>query len=151
MIPRLAAVLVLLLSSCARSGGIDIEDAYVRDPPPTRNVASGYFSATNHGTTLRKLVAAHTPAAERVEIHTHEHDGDMMRMRQVEALDLPPGKRVTLAPGGLHLMIFGVERFATDRIEMVLVFDDGTEQRVTFEVRRSRTAYERKRPAEESV
>ena len=90
-------------------------------------------------------------AAERVEIHTHEHDGDMMRMRRVEALDLPPGERVTLAPGGLHLMIFGVERFATDRIEMVLVFDDGTEQRVTFEVRRAHTAFERKRPAEESV
>jgi copper(I)-binding protein len=71
-----------------------------------------------------------------VEIHTHEHDGDLMRMRRVDAIDLPPSERVELKPGGLHLMIFGVTRFERDRIEMVLVFDDGTEQRVPFVVRR---------------
>lgn len=133
-------VFMLTLAACTDPTGIEIDGAYVREPPPTRNVASGYFTALNQSGALRKLVAAHTDAAERVEIHTHEHDGDMLRMRRLDALDLPPGERVTLAPGGTHLMIFGVERFATDRIEMVLVFDDGTEQRVLFEVRKAALA-----------
>src|SRR5262245_5200009 len=129
-------VLVVLVGGCLGRDGVEIDDAYVRDPPPTKNVAVGYFTATNHAATPRKLVAAHTDAAERVEIHTHEHAGDMMRMRRVDAVDLPPNERVELAPGGLHLMIFGVTRFERDKIEMVLVFDDGTEQRVLFAVRR---------------
>ena len=32
-----------------------------------------------------------------------------MRMREVSALELPPGKIVTLAPGGLHLMLIGLK------------------------------------------
>lgn len=128
----------LVLGGCSRPGGIAIEDAYVRDPTPPRNVAAGYFTGQNRGTTMGRLVAAHTTAAERVEIHTHEHDGDMMRMRRLDALDLPPGETVELAPGGLHLMLFGVTRFDGDSVEVVLVFDDGTEQRVPFEVRRAR-------------
>jgi copper(I)-binding protein len=129
-------LLVVVAGGCIRRDGVEIDDAYVLDPPPTKNVAVGYFTATNHASAPRKLVAAHTDAAERVEIHTHEHDGDMMRMRRVDAVDLPPNERVELTPGGLHLMIFGVTRFERDRIEMVLVFDDGTEQRVPFAVRR---------------
>jgi len=135
MAHRWLIVLLLMLIACADTTGIEIDGAYVREPLPARNVAVGYFAALNHGATLRKLVAAHTDAAERVEIHTHEHDGDMMRMRRLEWLDLPPGERVALVPGGIHLMIFGVTRFATDRIEVVLVFDDGSEQRVPFAVR----------------
>jgi copper(I)-binding protein len=38
-------------------------------------------------------------------MHTHIREGDVMRMRPVPAIDLPPGQAVTLQPGGLHLML----------------------------------------------
>ena len=56
-----------------------------------------------------RLVRASTPAAARVEVHETRMDGDVMRMREVPALDLPPGRTVALAPGGHHLMLVGLK------------------------------------------
>lgn len=35
----------------------------------------------------------------------------MMRMRQIEAIDLPTGGEVTLELGGLHMMFINLARF----------------------------------------
>ena len=43
-------------------------------------------------------------------VHSMSVDNGVMRMRPVESLDLPSGKAVTLAPGGLHLMLAGLAR-----------------------------------------
>jgi periplasmic copper chaperone A len=50
-----------------------------------------------------------SPVAGRVEMHTMTMEGDVMRMRHVPRVELPAGKPVKLAPGGLHLMLFGVK------------------------------------------
>lgn len=49
-------------------------------------------------------------------IHAVESDGDVNRMKHVEVLEIPAGQRVTLAPGGMHLMLMGLH----DK------FDEGT-------------------------
>ena len=43
------------------------------------------------------------------EIHTHIREGDILRMRPVAAVELPPGETVTLQPGGFHLMLIGLK------------------------------------------
>ncbi len=55
------------------------------------------------------LIGASTPVAKRVMIHAVEKDGDVIRMKHVEALELPAGQQVTLAPGGMHLMLMGLQ------------------------------------------
>jgi copper(I)-binding protein len=45
-----------------------------------------------------------------MDLHTHVRDGDVMRMREVPAIDIPAGQTVTLRPGGLHLMFMGLTR-----------------------------------------
>ena len=37
------------------------------------------------------------------------NDSGVMQMREVPAIDLPPGKPVTLKPGGLHIMMMGLK------------------------------------------
>lgn len=54
---------------------------------------------------LDKLVGAETPVAERVEIHMTVIEDDVMRMRPVDFLPLPPLGQLTLKPGGAHLML----------------------------------------------
>jgi copper(I)-binding protein len=58
-------------------------------------------------------------------------------MRHVEALEVPAGGEVTLAPGGLHLMLMrpraAVE--AGGAIEVELSLGDGRTLRADFEVR----------------
>ena len=56
-----------------------------------------------------RLLRASTPAAARVEVHETRMDGEVMRMREVAALDLPPGRTVALAPGRHHLMLVGLK------------------------------------------
>jgi copper(I)-binding protein len=45
-----------------------------------------------------KLVGVSSPAAGVVEVHEMKMENDMMRMRQMPALDLPAGQLVKLAP-----------------------------------------------------
>ena len=52
-----------------------------------------------------KLVGGTAEIAESVEIHTMSMDGDVMRMRQIDALVVTPDQPVVLAPGGYHIML----------------------------------------------
>jgi len=44
-----------------------------------------------------------------VEIHSMNMDGGVMRMRRLDGVDLPSSGTVALAPGGLHMMLFGLK------------------------------------------
>jgi copper(I)-binding protein len=102
-----------------------VQNAWVRTPAPGRDVTAGYFTLTAMGED-DQLVSVSSPDAARIEIHTMEMADDVMRMRQLESLDLPAGQPVSLEPGGDHLMIFGYT--APDgEIEMTLSFASGAE------------------------
>lgn len=56
-----------------------------------------------------RLIAASTPDAETVEIHDHIRDGDVMRMRRIDGVDIPAEGSAVLQPGGKHLMLIGLK------------------------------------------
>ncbi|MFW6412607.1 MAG: copper chaperone PCu(A)C [Oceanicaulis sp.] len=101
-----------------------ITSGWVRNPPGGRDVTAGFL--TMEGGPAR-LVAVETREAERVELHTMEMDGDVMRMRQVEGFDVPGTGALELATGGDHLMIFGLspEAASDGELELVFTFEDG--------------------------
>jgi copper(I)-binding protein len=51
-----------------------------------------------------------TPVAATAELHRSFDDNGVMKMRQVPALPIEPGKPVTLAPGGYHIMLMGLKQ-----------------------------------------
>lgn len=107
-----------------------ISSGWVRTPPAGRDVTAGYVTllAENEDD---QLINASSPIATRVELHTMEDDGEVMRMRQVEAIDLPAGVPVYLRPGGDHLMFFGVDTAALDgEVDVVLDFASGAQAHV---------------------
>ena len=63
-------------------------------------------------------------------------DGDVMRMRQVEAIEVPAGQRVELKPGGLHLMLMGLKQAlpAGTRLPLKLRFERAGEVQVELAV-----------------
>lgn len=98
---------------------------WVRTPAAGRDVTAGYVSL-RAGAEDDQLVGASSPIATRVELHTMEDDGEVMRMRQVDAIDLPAGETVSLAPGGDHLMLFGVDTASLDgEVDITLEFASG--------------------------
>jgi hypothetical protein len=43
-----------------------------------------------------------------VHLHTVEESGGVAKMRAVEGIKVPAGKRVVLAPKGTHIMLMGL-------------------------------------------
>lgn len=118
----------------ATLGPLSIADAYARASLGRAPNSAAYMTLSTSGAADR-LVAAATPAAERVELHTHSMDDQgVMRMRPVDGIDVGQDAPAALQPGGLHLMLVGVkgrlEAGAT--IPLTLTFENAGE--VTLEV-----------------
>ena len=125
---------LVLTSLFALSGGIaaceahadpDIDaEVWVKPPAQGRNLTAAYGVITNTGGADR-LIGGSAPFAESVEIHTHEMDGDIARMRQVDALVVPANGTLKLVPGGRHIMVFGVQGDLVpgDKTELTLTFE----------------------------
>lgn len=107
----------LIISAFAhdyKTGDIVIEHPWARATPPGAANGAGYLVLKNHGQIADKLLAASSVVADRVEVHTHIMEEEVMKMRKVDSLELPPGGDVVLAPGGLHLMLIGLKHQLTD-------------------------------------
>lgn len=108
-------LLALVLASAAfahdyKVGALEIGHPWARATPSSAPAGGGFLTITNTGSAPDRLVSARSPAAEIVQVHEMKMDGAIMRMREVEkGLEIPAGKSVTLAPGGLHLMMMGLK------------------------------------------
>ena len=87
---------------------IAIEQPYARATLAGQSNGAAYFTLNNHGADDRLLVVK-TAVASAVELHQMTMDGGVMRMRQLEAIDVPAGTSVKLKPGSLHLMLVGLK------------------------------------------
>jgi hypothetical protein len=116
------------LLSAAEADQVAATDAYVRAVPPGQPNSASFMTLTNASSGDIVLKGAESPAAKVVELHTHTMSDGMMRMRQVEQIDLPAGQSVKLQPGGLHVMMIGLQQKLVpgEQIDLALVFGDGS-------------------------
>ena len=110
----------------AASDTITFSDMQLRATMAGMPSSAAYLKITNNGVSDDRLIAAKSAIAKRVEIHSMELDQGVMRMRAVDGgLVIAAGDSVTLAPGGLHIMLMGL---TTDlapgtQHEIILVFE----------------------------
>lgn len=106
-------------------GSITIEHPWSRATVAGIPNGAAYFVLKNDGTVEDRLLSASSPVANKVELHTHLKDGEIMRMRQVDDIAVPAGGSAALEPGGLHVMMMGLkEPLAQDSsFPLTLVFD----------------------------
>jgi copper(I)-binding protein len=129
----------MLISGIAQAGPIEVSDPWVRATPPGAQAAALYLTLQAQEEDER-LLGGDTDVAREVQVHTHVHQGGMMRMERIDALELPKGQAVTLKPGGDHLMLIGLEGplVAGATVEVVLRFDRDESLRVVAPVRDAR-------------
>lgn len=123
------------------AGDLEIASTWARAMLPGQPAGGGYLTVVNTGAEADRLVAASSPAAGRVEIHTMEVVDDVMVMRPLEGgLEIPAGGTVELKPGGLHLMFFEVaEPFGEgDTVPVRLDFEKAGSVDASFAVRAAR-------------
>jgi periplasmic copper chaperone A len=115
--PRLLGIVALLLgiggalapaAERVEVGEVVITDAWARASLGSAPNSAAYMTLEATGAEGDRLIGGATPAAERVELHVHLMEGDIARMRQVDAVEVAPGSPTVLAPGGLHVMLINL-------------------------------------------
>lgn len=97
------------LAADFRAGAVTVSAPWSRATPGPLTVGVVYLQLTNGGAAPDRLLGGKTAAAERVEIHSTENEGGVMRMRSVEAIALPPGQTLRFDPAsGFHLMLLNL-------------------------------------------
>jgi len=122
----------------ARSETIQITGAYAAESIPGQPNSAAYFTIRNTGTENDRLVAARSSAARVTELHTHEKDGDIMRMKKVASIPVPAGESVAFKPGGLHVMLIGLTQplETGDQVAITLAFEKAGTVAITAPVRK---------------
>ncbi len=126
---------MLLAAACAPSEPLTVTNAWLRPPAPGLAVAAAYFDIVNRTATPVDLVGARSDMAASIEMHTESGDGQMMQMRQLDKVTLAPQQTVSFAPGAMHLMLFKFTGATSKQIPITLLFSDGSQRTVTFDVR----------------
>lgn len=137
---------ILALPAWAHEPAAALGDLHVMQPWARASIGAGktaavYFTLGNHGPADR-LIAAETPVARKTGLHGHEAQDGVMKMRPVEALEVPAGGHAELAPGGLHIMLMGLEAPLAegDRFPLTLVFEKAGRVEVQIVVRSATAA-----------
>ena len=118
------------------AGSVKIAHPWARATVAGQRAGGAFLKLQNTGSTPDRLIGGSTPAAERVELHTMSLEGTVMRMREVDAIDIPPGQTVELKPGQLHLMLQGLKApLAVDtKVPLTLKFEKAGEVQVELKV-----------------
>jgi copper(I)-binding protein len=112
-----------------RVGDLRIDHPYATPTLPGLKTGAVYFRAIeNRGRAGDRLLSARTPVAAQVQIHRMQLQAEIMRMRAVPALDLPPASSLQLRHGsrqGQHLMLFDLTAPLKEgeRFPLTLVFE----------------------------
>ena len=118
-------------------GELSIHGPWSRELPPVAPNGAAYFRVDNGGSVSAHIVSVHSPIADRVEIHTHDMEGGVMKMRHVESVEVPAQDSVAFEPGGLHVMLIGLKQplVAGERFPLAIEFRNAGRVEVEIEVR----------------
>lgn len=107
-------------------GDLTIGHPWARPTVPGQPAAAAYISVENKGSASDRLTSIASTAAKTAEVHTMSMDGNIMRMRPVDAVEIKPAETVAMKPGkGYHLMLIGLAAPLKDgdRIPVTLNFE----------------------------
>ena len=140
-ITALAASLLLSGTALgAQADAVGVRDAWYRAPAAGVAVTAAYCRMETRGKSAVTLVGFEALDGNEPRVELHESrmvvndDGvEMVRMRALQSMDIPPGVTETLAPGGKHIMVFAPP--AAGDLILRAAFADGSASEVRFERR----------------
>jgi copper(I)-binding protein len=133
-LPAVAVFGVLLFgvgALAAEEPNIKVEGAWMRAVPPAVFDTAIYFTITNLGKEKVALTGGKTPIADSVEpmITTKSGEGASQKlgMEAVDSLEIPPGGKLVLEPGGNHLMVMGLKKHPAEgeKVNLTITLEPG--------------------------
>ena len=120
-----------------KAGDLTLSSLAVRASLGASPNTAAYLTITNAGSRPDRLLSVSCACARKVEMHASEMSGDMATMKATGPVAVPARGSVSFAPGGLHLMVMGLNTRLTDggMQEMVLRFKRAGTVKAGFHVK----------------
>lgn len=144
LIARLSTMVgTVIFASAAQAhdftlGDIQINHPFARATMPQQLSGGAYIGLENKGKVDDKLIKVESDIAQSVELHRMEETKDnVMKMEEVDQIDLKAGSKISMKPGGgYHLMLVGIKKplKAGDKFPLTLRFAKAGEIKVTVNV-----------------
>lgn len=137
MLSKFLAALTILfaplaLASCADPKPLYVDQAWVRLSANPDSPSAGYF-IVHGGPEPVKLLAVTTPAAQRLELHESIDQNGVMKMQPIVTVDIPAKTDVAFAPGGKHMMLWGINEGMKKEGKLPLTFIFSNGDRILFD------------------
>jgi periplasmic copper chaperone A len=101
------SMLFLAAAAAQAQGQVTVSGAWARGTVQGQTATGAFMHIRSaDGATL---IGVDSPVAGIVEIHEMRMEGNTMRMRGIEKLELPAGRTVELKPGGYHVMLMDLK------------------------------------------
>lgn len=116
-------------------GELTVENAWIRAAPPGATALAGFATFSNPHAQSVLIQGASAAGFGAVEMHSMSIDeAGVMRMRQLELVEVKVGEAQTMAPGGNHLMLLAPQKSykAGDTIDVALTLCEEKQQTVRF-------------------
>jgi copper(I)-binding protein len=115
MLNKLIVMAALLLPACFanaheyKAGELEIAHPWSQELPPNAPTVAAYFVIHNEGKTADRLLSVDSPISGTAELHEHVMQNDLMKMQQVQNVEIPAGGEVTFAPMAYHVMLLNLK------------------------------------------
>ncbi len=140
VISRALGILLLIATTLAANAeGIKVSDPWLRAAPPNAPTLAAFMKLENHSAadiTLQEVRS--TLAVKRIELHRTVMSDGLMKMVPQKVIPVPAHGATTLEPGSWHIMLVKPAEVPVvgDKVELTLVFSNGSEQTVIAPVRK---------------
>ena len=143
-LPLFALLTVLGAAALAeeyRLGELVVQNPWAREMPPVSETGAVWLRVVNHGVADR-IVSVRSPFAERAELHTHELEDGVVKMRHLPGVEVPAQGHLVFEPGDRHVMLIGLSEalVAGESFPITIRFAQAGEMEVAVRVRSSEMA-----------
>ncbi len=107
-----------------------IENAWVKLAPPGARANAAYMQLYNNSDVPVVIQSLSANCCAELMLHRTRHENDRAIMEHLDQLVVPANGEVTLAPGGLHIMLLQARKplLPGEQVELQLYFSDGQQQ-----------------------
>lgn len=133
---KILMMMALLLAFSAQvKADITAENAWIRLLPPVAKSTAAYVDISS--SQPDSLLSVSSEFAMMTELHQTTMEDGVMSMSHVESITLPENSKVSLTPGGYHIMLMNLKAplSAGQRYPITLRFKQAGEVPIEFEVR----------------
>jgi copper(I)-binding protein len=141
-LPIIVTIIAYFISTTAmatdyKAGSLAISSPWSRATPKGSQMAIGYMTIKNNGTTPDRLIGGSIDVATNFELHSMVMENGIAKMRELKDVEIGPGQTIEFKPGGSHVMFVDLKHPLSkgDRVSGTLVFERAGKVQIEYNVK----------------